>query len=132
MTPDSTPSKPPRRPVLVIDDARTTRTHLRLMLEALFEVHTAASAEEGLTLARALRPRAILLDVQMPGMDGLQCLKAIKTDPDLRSIPVVMVTTRGEEEAIGRAQALGCDAYVSKPVQSGELFTTLRSLLSAD
>jgi CheY-like chemotaxis protein len=121
-----------KEPVLIIDDARTTRTHLRLMLEALFECHTAASAEEGLQIARSVRPRAILLDVQMPGMDGLQCLAAIKADPVIGATPVVMVTTRGEEESIERARKLGCNAYVAKPVQSGELFTTLRALLKAD
>jgi len=124
--------RPPKQTVLIIDDARTTRTHMRLMLEALFECHTASSAEEGLQLARTHRPQAILLDVQMPGMNGLECLAVLKTDPDLKKIPVVMVTTRGEEEAIRRAEALGCNAYVAKPVQSAELFTTLRTLLRVD
>lgn len=121
----------PREPVLIVDDARTTRTHLKLLLEAVYDCHTASSAEEGLALLRSLpvRPRLMLLDVQMPGMNGVECLRAIKESPDLSSTLVVMVTTRGEEEVLQQCHALGCDGYVTKPVQSGELFRVVHGLL---
>lgn len=123
----------PRQPVLIIDDARTTRTHMKLLLDGTYRVSAAASAEEGLEILRALPapPAAILLDVQMPGMGGIECLRILKTDPAYAAIPVVMVTTRGEEETLGQCQALGCDGYVTKPVQSKELFEVLRALLKA-
>lgn len=121
----------PREPILIVDDARTTRTHLRLLLESIYDCHTASSAEEGLSLLRSLpaRPRLVLLDVQMPGMNGVDCLRAIKESPDLAGTRVVMVTTRGEEEVLQQCQALGCDGYVTKPVQSGELFRVVQGLL---
>jgi CheY-like chemotaxis protein len=117
--------------ILIVDDARTTRTHLQLMLSAQYECHIAESAEAGLALARTLLPPpgAILLDVQMPGMGGIEALRQIKADPVLQSVPVVMVTTRGEDETLNECHALGCDGYVTKPVQTGELFTVLRNLL---
>ena len=123
----------PRQPVLIIDDARTTRTHMRLLLEGTYQVHVAASAEEGLELARGFDspPAAILLDVQMPGMGGIECLRTVKGDPQLSQVPVVMVTTRGEEETLAKCRELGCDGYVTKPVQSKELFEVLRGLLRA-
>ena len=117
--------------LLIIDDARTTRTHLQLMLSAQYECSTADSAEAGLDLARTMLPppRAILLDIQMPGIGGIEALKQLKADETLKSIPVVMVTTRGEEETLAACQAAGCNGYVTKPVQTGELFTVLRGLL---
>ena len=117
--------------VLIIDDARTTRTHLQLMLSAQYDCAVAESAETGLDLARTLEPppRAILLDIQMPGIGGIEALKRLKADDTLKSIPVVMVTTRGEDETLAACQEAGCDGYVTKPVQTGELFTVLRGLL---
>lgn len=123
----------PRHTVLIIDDARTTRTHMRLLLEGAYGVELADSGEAGLALIRRLPqpPAAVLLDVQMPGMGGIECLREIKGDETLKNIPVVMVTTRGEEETLGKCRDLGCDGYVTKPVQSRELFEVLRTLLRA-
>lgn len=123
----------PRPTVLIIDDARTTRTHMRLLLEGTYGVQLADSGEAGLALARTLPqlPAAVLLDVQMPGMGGIECLREFKSDEALRAIPVVMVTTRGEEETLEKCRGLGCDGYVTKPVQSRELFEVLRTLLRA-
>ena len=75
---------------------------------------TAADGATGLALARQMRPRAILLDVMMPGMDGWTVLSRLKSDPDLAGIPVVMVTFVGER---GLASSLGAVDYVSKPVK---------------
>lgn len=122
-----------KRTVLIIDDARTTRTHMRLMLEAQYQCHVAENAEDGLALLKTLphHPDAILLDVQMPGMGGIECLSRLKGDPATRAIPVVMVTTRGEEDVLARCKEIGCDGYVTKPVQTGDLFSTLGALLRA-
>jgi len=119
--------------VLIIDDARTTRTHLQLMLSAQYDCVAADNAEAGLALARTLAPppRAILMDVQMPGLSGIEALQQLKADESLKTIPVVMVTSRGEEETLAVCQAAGCDGYVTKPVQTSELFMVLRSLLRA-
>ncbi len=119
--------------LLIIDDARTTRTHLQLMLSAQYECLVAESAEVGLALARTAMPppSAILLDVQMPGMGGIEALKLLKADELLQATPVVMVTTRGEEETLRLCRELGADGYITKPVQNAELFQVLRGLLKA-
>lgn len=79
-----------------------------------FAARTASDGRTGLEMARALRPRAILLDVTMPGMDGWAVLCALKDDPELAGIPVVMVTFVSER---GLAKSLGATDYVAKPVE---------------
>jgi CheY-like chemotaxis protein len=115
--------------VLVVDDSRTARTHLQLLLGASYACEAFGTGEEVLArLAKAPRPLAVLLDVNMPGLGGVETLRRVKADPALAGLPVVMVTTRGEEETRGACAALGCDGFVTKPVQTGELFTVLRQL----
>ncbi len=101
--------------VLVIDDDPAQRELMSRFLEREgFSARTAPDGRTGLELARILRPRAILLDVMMPGMDGWSVLSTLKADPELAKIPVVMVTFVGER---GLATALGATDYVSKPVE---------------
>lgn len=101
--------------VLVIDDDADQRALMtRFLVREGFRARTAGDGTAGLDLARALRPRAILLDVMMPGLDGWSVLSALKADPDLRDIPVVMVTF---VEQRGLAAALGAADYVVKPVR---------------
>ena len=77
-------------------------------------------AEVGLTLARAERPKLILMDIQLPGMDGLEATKLLKRDEATRAIPVIALTAlamKGDEE---RIRAAGCDGYIAKPMQYQE------------
>ena len=104
-----------RAAILVIDDDSTTRTLMRNALEnAGYRVECAASGEEGLRLARLYRPLAITLDVIMPHMDGWATLSALKADPELAAIPVVMVTLL---EDANMGYALGAADYLTKPVE---------------
>ena len=101
--------------VLVIDDDADQRVLMsRFLIREGFQAQTAADGETGLALARELRPRAILLDVMMPGIDGWSVLSALKADPDLAAIPVVMVTFMDQR---GLAASLGAADYVLKPVR---------------
>ncbi|MDX7951369.1 response regulator [Lichenihabitans sp. Uapishka_5] len=101
--------------VLVIDDDADQRALMTKFLHREgFKVRTAADGDTGLALARGLRPRAILLDVMMPGVDGWSVLSALKGDPGLADIPVVMVTFV-EQRAL--AASLGAADYVMKPVR---------------
>ena len=101
--------------VLVIDDDPAQRDLMTRFLEREgFAAVTAADGHAGLELARNLRPKAILLDVTMPGLDGWSVLGALKADPSVSSIPVVMVTFVDER---GQASALGAADYVMKPVR---------------
>lgn len=101
--------------VLVIDDDADQRALMTKFLHREgFKVRTAADGDTGLALARGLKPRAILLDVMMPGVDGWSVLSALKADPGLADIPVVMVTFV-EQRAL--AASLGAADYVMKPVR---------------
>jgi len=105
-------SDPGKEVVLVIDDDPAQRDLMSRVLEREdFSARAAADGPQGIELARALRPRAILLDVMMPGMDGWSVLSALKADPALDSVPVVMVTFVSER---GLAAALGAADYVLK------------------
>jgi signal transduction histidine kinase/CheY-like chemotaxis protein/HAMP domain-containing protein len=115
--------KPRTNRVLVIDDDATVRDLMRRALSREgFDVVTAADGEEGLELARELRPSVITLDILMNEMDGWSVLQAIRADPALADIPVVMVTILDEKQ---RGFALGASAYLTKPVDRARLAAAL-------
>jgi CheY-like chemotaxis protein/anti-sigma regulatory factor (Ser/Thr protein kinase) len=113
--PASAPASPgPAGTVLVIDDEPASRDLLeRFLSREGFRVVTAAGGEEGLRLARETRPDVVTLDVVMPGMDGWAVLSALKADPDLRDIPVVVLTVVDERNL---GFALGAADYLTKPL----------------
>ncbi len=109
--------------ILVIDDDREASEIIgRFLARDGFEVVTANSGDEGLRLAHEIEPAAITLDVLMPEMDGWSVLRALKADPKLRDIPVVMLTMVDDKS---RGYALGATDYLSKPVDRELLLTTL-------
>jgi signal transduction histidine kinase/DNA-binding response OmpR family regulator len=113
--------------VLVVDDDPFVRDLItRFLAREGLEVRSAESGEEALDLARALRPDAITLDVRMPGMDGWTVLKTLKSDPQLRCIPVIIVTI---EEKSGKGLALGAAGILNKPVDREELVATVKCCL---
>jgi signal transduction histidine kinase/DNA-binding response OmpR family regulator len=110
--------------VLVIDDDVNVRELMaRYLSRDGFRVRTAAGGEEGLRLARAMRPDAITLDVMMPGMDGWAVLTALKNEPDLADIPVIMLTIIDDKQL---GFALGASEYMTKPVDRERLAAVLR------
>ncbi len=112
--PQNEPLPMPGTCVLVIDDDATQRDLLRRFLaKEGFPAQTASSGEEGLRMAHQLQPIAITLDVMMPGMDGWSVLLALKADPVLRDIPVIMLTMVDDKN---RGYTLGAADYVTKPV----------------
>jgi CheY-like chemotaxis protein len=105
--------------ILVIDDEQTVRDLMRRFLAREgFDVVTAQGGEEGLALARQLHPALITLDVLMPGLDGWSVLQALKADPELAEIPVVMLTIVDEKN---KGYALGASEYVTKPIDRERL-----------
>lgn len=105
--------------ILIVED---NRLNLELATELLkssgYAVLQSRSAEEGLRVAREQRPDLILMDVRLPGMDGLAAVRVLKQDPVTRTIPAIAMTAqamRGDEEA---ARAAGFDAYVTKPIDT--------------
>lgn len=110
--------------ILVIDDDQSVRqimTHF--LAQKGFSVQVAASGEEGLQLAKELKPDAITLDIMMPGLDGWSVLKTLKNDPELQMIPVILVTMV-ENRSMG--YSLGAAEYLSKPIDKERLISVLK------
>ncbi len=120
------PAPSNRGKVLVIDDDPAMREAVsRMLTHEGFWVALASGGAEGLRLARSLRPHIIALDVAMPGLDGWQVLAQLKEDPDLQSIPVILVTLMDDRE---RGFALGASDYLQKPVSKERLISAIASV----
>jgi len=114
----------PDRPLLVIDDDPAMHDLLRRQLAREgYTIHSALTAEEGLSLAKSVRPIAITLDVMMPKMDGWMLLSAFKSDPDLAAIPVIMLTMLDNKNM---GYALGASDYLIKPIDRQQLLSVLK------
>ena len=119
--------------ILVVEDQDDNRHLLRrLLTRAGYEMIEATSGEDGVALAEAHRPDLILMDVQLPELDGYEATRRIKANPALRSIPIIAVTSYALSGDDATALAAGCDAYVAKPFSPLELLTTIRSYLAED
>ena len=119
-----------KKKVLLVDDSTTVLMMEKMILaKGPFEVVTARDGVEAVAMARAEQPDVILLDVMMPNMDGLSACATIRTDAATAHIPIVMVTTRGEEQNIETAFRNGCTDYVTKPINGLELLTKLHNIL---
>jgi two-component system cell cycle response regulator DivK len=116
--------------ILVIEDNPDNMLLTVILLESVgHEVLKAVDAEAGLTLARHERPDLILMDVQLPGMDGLAATALLKADDATRAIPVIALTAlamKGDEE---RIRAAGCDGYIAKPMRMHEFLAAVAAHL---
>jgi DNA-binding response OmpR family regulator len=114
--------------ILVVDDELEVRMMLRDLLgREGFEVILASDGEEGVALADTENPQVILLDISMPGMDGVECCKKLKTDNETSSIPVIMVTAYWDRKT--DAIEAGADDFVYKPFDPDELSFRVQSVL---
>jgi two-component system cell cycle response regulator DivK len=117
--------------VLVVEDNRANMTlAVFLLQQAGHTVLSATDAEAGLTIARDDHPDLILMDIQLPGMDGLEATLLLKGDEATRGIPVIALTAlamKGDEE---RIRAAGCDGYISKPMRYPDFLATIAAQLA--
>jgi CheY-like chemotaxis protein len=115
-----------------VDDNEANSKLARVLLRGEgYRVHTAVDAEEALRLLQALTPNMILMDIQLPGMDGLELTRRLKADVATRDIVIVALTAyamKGDEE---KALAAGCDGYVAKPIDIDSLPNVVAQLLSS-
>jgi len=119
--------------ILVVDDEPDIVDTVTFMLQARnFDVITASDGLEGLTKAISEHPDLILLDIMMPNMDGYELCYKLKKDKNMRNIPVIMLTARGENEAVIRAHKLGADDYIVKPFSLPTLISKLNKLLNKE
>jgi two-component system cell cycle sensor histidine kinase/response regulator CckA len=116
--------------ILIVDDERHNRQVLELMLGSQgFVLESAASGAEALAMIAQYQPDLILLDVMMPGMDGYQVTATLKSDPNTRNIPVILVTALGDREAKMAGLNAGAEDFLSKPVDRAELCARVRNLV---
>ena len=117
------------RRVLIADDSSTDLKKLEQIVSgAGYQVITAATGKEALAKAKSDRPDAILLDVIMPDMNGFQACRAITTDADTKSIPVILVSSKGEKTDKVWGEEQGAKGYVTKPYTSEQILGHLRAL----
>src|SRR5438874_12314585 len=118
-----------KKKVLLVDDSNTVLMMEKMILaKGPFDVITARDGLEGVAKAKSEKPDVILLDVMMPNMDGLSACAAIRADEVTAEIPIIMVTTRGEEHNIETAFRNGCTDYVTKPINGVELLIKLQKI----
>ncbi len=127
----STPATARNRPViLVADDQETPILVTRKILgEERFEIVVARDGREAIEKARTARPDVILLDVEMPELDGLEAAERLHADPATARIPIIMVTTRRDEASFEQAYLRGCVDYIVKPLRTEELLAKIYSVL---
>ena len=103
--------------ILVVEDKETNRKLVRDVLQFRgYEVAEATSAEDGLEMARTLRPALILMDIHLPGMDGINALKHLRADPTTMEIPVIALTASAMPDEQESILSAGFDAYETKPI----------------
>jgi two-component system cell cycle response regulator DivK len=103
--------------ILIVDDNATNLKLARVVLELEgYVVRTVADAEEALEVLETFRPRVILMDIQLPGMDGLQLTRKLKADPATREIIIIALTAYAMKGDDLKMLAAGCDGYVTKPI----------------
>lgn len=117
--------------ILIIEDNPVNMELASVILEtAGFRILQAESAEDGIALAKSESPAIILMDINLPGMDGLEATRALKGDPATSSIPIVALTAlamKGDRERILEA---GCDGYITKPIDTRQFASTVSEYLA--
>jgi two-component system, cell cycle response regulator DivK len=116
--------------ILVVEDQDDNRRILRDLLTASgYELIEAVDGEQGLAAAQTEHPDLILMDIQLPGMDGYEVTRRIRADEALRSVPIIAVTSYALSGDDQKAFAAGCDAYVTKPFSPRNLLAKIREYL---
>jgi two-component system alkaline phosphatase synthesis response regulator PhoP len=119
-----------REKILIVDDEVDALTALKVALESDgYNVIEALDGFEGISKAKSETPDVILLDIMMPGMDGFEVCRRLKSDPQLSSIPVIMLTAKGEVDDKVEGLEMGADDYVTKPFNLKELKARIKSVI---
>ena len=121
----------PEVKILVVEDSPTMRQLISFALKRMkgIEIVEAADGVEGLKKLNSGTFHLIITDINMPVMDGLKLISLVRRDVKYRTIPIMIITTEGGAEDRERALALGADAYITKPIQAGNVLDTAKSLL---
>jgi CheY-like chemotaxis protein/anti-sigma regulatory factor (Ser/Thr protein kinase) len=128
---DAAPEPDGRELVLIADDNADMRTHLERVLSEHWRTVLVADGQEGIETARKLRPSVVVTDVMMPRLNGFEFVAAIRADPALAAIPVLMLSARAGAEAVSEGYSIGADDYLPKPFSSQDLIDRVTARLSA-
>ena len=119
-------------PILVVDDNAANLKLARVLLSGEgYDVRTAADAAEARDALRTFLPRLILMDIQLPGMDGLELTRLLKSDPRTAAIRIVGLTAYAMKGDEARIRAAGCDGYIAKPIDTRRFAAQVAELLAA-
>ena len=122
-----------KKRILVIEDQEDNRQIVRdLMTASGYELIEATTGEDGIAMAGREKPDLILMDIQLPGIDGYEVTRRIKANPQLNAIPIIAVTSYALSGDDKKAFAAGCDAYVTKPYSPRLLLAKIREYLPAE
>ncbi len=119
-------------PILIVDDSPLSLKLLRLLLQSEgYDIQTAREGSEAISMLTTFKPKLILMDKQMRGIDGLEATRRIKANPDTQGIIVVILTASAMKGDKEKAISAGCDGYVTKPFDSEKLLSRIREYLDA-
>ena len=117
--------------ILIVEDQEDNRTILRDVLSTVgYELIEALNGKDGVRLAQSERPDLILMDIQLPEMDGYEATQQIKSIAELKTIPIIAVTSYALSGDEAKARAVGCDGYIAKPFSPREVLAKVRKYLS--
>jgi CheY-like chemotaxis protein len=121
----------PSKKILLVDDSCTARLVNRMIFnqKSNYVLISAIDGKEAVEKARTEKPDLILMDIVMPRMTGLEACRVLKQDKETSKIPVILLTTRGEERFVQEGYASGCSDYLTKPVNNTELLALLMAYL---
>jgi two-component system alkaline phosphatase synthesis response regulator PhoP len=123
----------PQKTVLVVDDSKVALMTEVMILrrDGRFDIVEGKNGEEAIELAVKHQPDLILMDVNMPVMDGFEACRELRNKAETKSIPIILVTTRGEAENIEAGYENGCSDYVTKPIKGSELLSKINNILGS-
>lgn len=117
--------------ILLVDDSPTVILFEKLVLGGGYEIISAENGKKGVETAIKARPDIILMDMMMPEMNGMEALKALRASKECKDTPIIMVTTKSDEDRVETCFKLGCTDYITKPIRQVELISKVRKYLSA-
>ncbi len=116
--------------ILIVEDTADNRQIMRdLLSNAGYDLLEARDGEEGVAMAKSHRPDLILMDIQLPILDGYEATRRIKSDPELAGTPIIAVTSYALAGDEAKTRAAGCDGYVAKPFSPRQLLVKVRELI---
>ena len=119
-----------KQQILVVDDHEDTRVILRHYLEAMgYDVREAHDGEEALATMHDARPDAVVLDIQMPKVDGIAVLRAVRADGALKSLPILALSAHALADEVRQIREAGADSYISKPADPKNVVKAIRELI---